>query len=354
MASEAAATMATDAAPSAMVDFLAGTVGGIASLLAGHPFDTVKTRLQAQPSAPSIPHAFPVHPNAASLAPSSTTKLIASSHHTSQYAATLTLPHSSTSGAGLGTSKVYRSATDAFRIIIREERFVGLYKGVTSPMLGVAIMNASIFGLYNLSLSYQRSHHFLESYPLTQVFIAGALSGLGSSLITSPIDLLKIRQQMHISTPTRSTWTVFTDVLRTEGLTRGLYRGWCTTAIRDLGYGPYFASYELLNAHLRSWKGTGELSNLDMAVSGGIAGVFAWVSTFWADVVKTKIQASSHLDDRGKGSLFWRTAKRTWQQGRWRGFFTGVGPTVLRAIPVNAVLFVSYEVTKDYLIRHGY
>lgn len=253
---------------------------------------------------------------------------------------------------------VYKSATDAFRIIIREERLVGLYKGVTSPMLGVAIMNASIFGLYSLSLRFQTSHNMLDGFPITQVFIAGMMSGLGSSLITSPIDLIKIREQMYVGGCKPSTWKVFTDVLQTEGLRRGIYRGWCTTAVRDLGYGPYFACYELLNSQIKAYTGR-PLSNVDMAFSGAIAGVVAWVSTFWADVIKTKIQATSAKDDLAKGNkagrgLFWSTAKATYAQGGWRSFFVGVGPTVLRALPVNAVLFVSYEATKDLLIKRGY
>lgn len=374
MASEVAAAAAATAAqgsPSALVDFIAGTAGGIASLLAGHPFDTVKTRLQAQST--TIPHAAPsIDPSTASqhLPSSSSGQLLKSSatnldylstqtpRHTAAASLTLTFAHPSpASSAAIRVSvPIYRSATDAFRIIIKEERIWGLYKGVTSPMLGVAVMNASIFGLYNISLRYQQSNHLLSDYPITQVFVAGMLSGLGSSLITSPIDLVKIREQMNTSTLKPSTWTVFKDVVRTEGVFRGLYRGWCTTAVRDLGYGPYFASYELLNAQIRGWTGK-PLTNVDMAVSGAVAGVVAWVSTFWADVIKTKIQASSRLDDKraGRGgSLFWNTARETYAQGGWRAFFVGVGPTVLRALPVNAVLFVTYEVTKDFLIQKSY
>ena len=345
-----------DAAPSALVDFIAGTAGGIASLLAGHPFDTVKTRLQAQPSAapPS------------SIA-NSTSKLVP--YSTINYSATLPRHASSSATLTLATSRVvsvtlpaYRSATDAFRIILKEERVWGLYKGVTSPMLGVAIMNASIFGLYSLSLRYQQEHHFLEKHPIAQVFIAGMLSGLGSSLITSPIDLIKIREQINTSpspSPSSSssshkpsTWTVLKQVIRTEGVFRGVYRGWCTTAVRDLGYGPYFATYELLNTSIRGWTGRPP-TNVDLAVSGALAGVVAWLSTFWADVIKTKIQASTRFDDRGAKSLFWSTARETYASGGWRAFFVGVGPTVVRALPVNAVLFVTYEACKDMLVSRG-
>ncbi len=72
-----------------------------------------------------------------------------------------------------------------------------------------------------------------------------------------------------------------------------------------------------------------------------------------ADVIKTKIQATTASDHRA-GSLFWTTARHTYAQGGWRAFFVGVGPTILRALPVNAVLFVTYETTKQMLISHGF
>lgn len=367
MAAQEVVASASAATPSALVDFIAGTAGGIASLLAGHPFDTVKTRLQAQP-APSIDTASTASTSSKLLSSSSSSSgawlqysATSVSHQNAAsapagHAATLTLSHPASSTCrGIRVSlPTYRSATDAFRIIIKEERIWGLYKGVTFPMLGVAIMNASIFGLYNISLRYQQQHHLFGDHPIAQAFVAGMLSGLGSSMITSPIDLIKIREQMDTSSRKKTTWGVLRHVVRTEGVSKGVFRGWCTTAVRDLGYGPYFASYELLNASIRSYTGK-PLTNVDMAVSGALAGVVAWLSTFWADVIKTKIQASTRFDDSpGKRSLFWATARETYASGGWRAFFVGVGPTVLRALPVNAVLFVTYEATKDLLISRGY
>lgn len=350
----------TPSPPSAVVDFVAGTVAGIASLLTGHPFDTVKTRLQAQPVMPGIPTSS-ISTRSSLAGPS--TALLTAAHDTQ--------PHvpSSLIASRHGPPPIYSSATHAFRLIVKEERIAGLYKGVTSPMLGVAVMNASIFGLYQMSLQFQQRHGLfgsssVESVPsLTQIMVAGMMSGLGSSLITSPIDLIKIREQMQVETrpgARPSTYRVFLDVLRNEGVRRGLYRGWCTTAIRDLGYGPYFFSYELINRQIAKRTGNAP-TNLDMAVSGACAGVLAWLSTFWADVIKTKIQASKYTPPtsgscpRFKGrSMFWSTASQTFAQGGWRAFFVGVGPTVLRALPVNAVLFVTFETTKDFLIQRGY
>ncbi len=57
------------------------------------------------------------------------------------------------------------------------------------------------------------------------------------SILTTPTELIKIRQQQ--SPIKTSTSEVIRTILRTEGV-RGLYRGFAVTALRDLGYGPYF------------------------------------------------------------------------------------------------------------------
>jgi len=143
---------------SALVDFIAGTVGGVASLLAGHPFDTIKTRLQAQ-----------------SQAPTSSSSSSASLQHG--------VPTISTSSSPLivsqATIRRYTSSLDALRRIVAEERFVGLYKGVTSPMLGVAVMNASVFGVYGLALRKLQGEGDRAS--LQAIFLAGCASGVVSA-----------------------------------------------------------------------------------------------------------------------------------------------------------------------------
>jgi solute carrier family 25 carnitine/acylcarnitine transporter 20/29 len=126
----------------------------------------------------------------------------------------------------------------------------------------------------------------------------------------------------------------------TQGGVRGLYRGLGCTCIRDLGYGPYFLSYEVFNQLLLTTKSYSEdppiLTNIDFAISGGFAGLLAWVSTFGADVVKTRVQATNRIP--GVKFAFASAARDIYREGGWKSFFAGIGPTVLRALPVNAVL----------------
>lgn len=61
--------------------------------------------------------------------------------------------------------------------------------------------------------------------------------------ITCPIELIKIRQQ-NIVEHQPSTRAVAVDIFRRTGV-RGLYRGITATALRDVGYGAYFATVSI-------------------------------------------------------------------------------------------------------------
>lgn len=318
--------------PSTLVDFVAGTAGGMASLLVGQPFDTIKTRLQAQGAASTL-----IAHTLSSSSPSS--------------------PLVHQSSAVSSSPRLYRSATDALGIIVREESFLGLFKGVSGPILGVAAMNASIFGSYGLALRFQ-CRKPSDKATLWQTLLAGCASGVVSALITSPIELVKIREQVDTSGTGAQPQPlkVIKQLWNLGGLfgPQGLYRGFGVTCLRDLGYGPYFLCYEIFNRLLSSLHQAkpihGEersmrLSNAELAVSGALGGVIAWLSTFPIDCIKTRMQASSAPE-----LSISRAAREIWTEGGFCAFWSGVGPTVLRAIPVNAVLFVVYEATKDALI----
>ncbi|KAF6758158.1 carnitine/acyl carnitine carrier [Ephemerocybe angulata] len=320
------------------LDFVAGTIAGMTSLAVGFPFDTVKVRFQS----PTI--------------------------------------------AGR-----YSSTWNALATIVREERFFGLYKGIMSPLASVALMNGLVFASYRFLMKMQLES--AESVPtLYQIALAGAGSGIISSLITTPTELIKIRQQSLLTRTTarQVAWQIF----RENGV-RGLYRGITATALRDIGYGAYFFAYEAtcrwfvsppsvdrnsadLMKHVE--ESAGQLSWGPLMVAGGVAGVAGWVFTFPFDVVKTRIQASHPIYathgpgvGQAKGAaatalasyrtpllgairLFssgpkdlnpyrstWSTIVHSYKAEGPRVFFRGLSPTLIRAIPVNMVTFGTFE-----------
>lgn len=88
----------------------------------------------------------------------------------------------------------YKGTTDCLRSIFMKEGIRGLYKGVTSPLLGVAGINAIVFGVYG-----NTQRHMSDAESLRSHAIAGGLAGLFQSFICSPIELAKSRLQVHMS-----------------------------------------------------------------------------------------------------------------------------------------------------------
>ncbi|KAF8634643.1 hypothetical protein AX15_000788 [Amanita polypyramis BW_CC] len=215
------------------IDFIAGIISGVAGLVVGHPFDTVKVRLQSS-----------------------------------------------------ATTGKYHSTIHAFLTIIREEHLVGLYKGITSPLITGGLVNGLLFASYRFFLKVQNGAD--DVIPtLTQVLLAGICAGVVSSLVllllvyttplpyyidrlvTTPVELIKIRQQDQLTST--STSQIALQVFKESGVP-GLYRGAIATILRETNCGPYFVVYEAISRYF-SVNNTKELPWYTLMLAGGAAGV---------------------------------------------------------------------------------
>lgn len=229
---------------------------------------------------------------------------------------------------------------------------------------------------------------------LAQIFLAGAGCGLASTLLTTPIELIKIQQQKHQqllhtthevggrrnTSPTSasasaSARAVALHIYRTGGI-RALYRGLSATIWRDVGgYGLYFYGYEgtlrLFVAHPDSNVDDTDTDTDTIShsrprpwwaaplVAGAAAGIIGWIATFPFDVLKTRLQAGSipgmgimgaaDMTDTDKDAASgrlgssWRTAHKMYAESGGRVFWRGLVPTLVRAVPVNMALFGTFE-----------
>ncbi|KAF2402381.1 solute carrier family 25 member 45 [Trichodelitschia bisporula] len=239
-----------------------------------------------------------------------------------------------------------------------------LVRGATAPILGYGALNALLF------VSYNRTLLFLQESPsapssLTKTFAAGAIGGLATFVVSAPTELLKCRAQVASSTAPTSTASIARAVLRADGL-RGFYHGGTVTAIRDsIGYGFYFAGYELSkrvfdSAFPRPPAAPGDGTNAGTGISGqeiakvllcgGFAGIITWASIFPLDVVKTRVQTRVRGPPETRGLLGRRPEAGAWavfgEMYRTEGvavFYRGLGICSLRAFVVNAVQWAVYE-----------
>lgn len=302
------------------VDFWAGYISGAVGILIGNPLDLLKVRLQS----------------------SSSTAI--STTHPSSYASQ------------------FPSASS-------------LIRGATAPILGYGALNALLFMTYNrtttfLTPGYDPTASHNSALPtLSTVFIAGAIGGLATFIVSTPTELIKCRAQLS-QTPISSI-SLVRSVVKTEGL-RGLYYGGTVTALRDgIGYGFYFWSYELSTRLLAAKVGADEGKGIEAArvlLCGGLAGVVTWASVFPLDVVKTRVQTqlggtletepllgsarAGHSGPESRiGAL--EMAKRIYTVEGKAAFFRGFGVCSLRAFVVNAAQWAVYEWIMKELGAHN-
>ena len=128
---------------------------------------------------------------------------------------------------------------------------------MTSPLAGVASLYAICFGAYGKSRKLTSQCSF-ESNPrdlgwgkkiqqqncddplrLSQIFIAGLGAGVATTVVTAPMELVKLRLQIQgsISSQTKPEYSGALDcaikIYERQGI-RGLYRGTVATLIRDV------------------------------------------------------------------------------------------------------------------------
>lgn len=87
-----------------------------------------------------------------------------------------------------------------------------------------------------------------------------------------------------------------------------------------------------------------EISTLKVAAYGGLAGEVLWISSYPFDVIKSKMQSDAFGAEQKYKSMRDCFAK-TYRGEGLGGFWRGIGPTLLRAMPVSAGTFATVEVT---------
>ena len=293
-------------------DFWAGYISGAAGILIGNPLDLIKVRLQAGSS-------------------STLTR--------SSYASNFSNPSS-------------------------------LIRGATAPILGYGALNALLFVTYNRTSILLNPSAPATLPSLWTTWLAGAIGGLATWVVSTPTELIKCRAQIasspsSSSSPAVNSWGITKEILRTEGV-RGLYFGGVITALRDsIGYGFYFWSYKLSSRVLEDKMGDREMGSsgqeaAKVLLCGGLAGVVTWASVFPLDVIKTRVQTQV-LGSGGENAALLRSSngvEGTTQQKRlgateiarnaYRNegigvFFRGLGICSVRAFVVNAVQWAVYE-----------
>jgi len=280
-------------------NFIAGGVGGVCTVATGHPFDTVKVRLQTMPK------------------------------------------------ALVGEKPQFKGAFDCLRQTVTKEGFFALYRGMAAPIVGVTPLFAVYFGGCSIGRWLQQSHPGEELSTL-QNFNAGALAGVFTTAVMVPGERVKcLLQVQSIRTdPNAVKYDGPVDVVRKlwkEGGIRSIYRGTGATLLRDIpASGAYLATYEFLKKKFAGENKEQKLSPVATLMAGGLAGIANWSVCIPADVLKSRLQTAPEgkYPDGIRGVL-----REILREEGPKALFKGFTPVMLRAFPANAACFFGFELT---------
>ncbi|KAF9952086.1 hypothetical protein BGZ72_006544 [Mortierella alpina] len=294
---------------------IAGGMGGTIADFLMHSVDTVKTRLQGQPSA---------------------------------------------------NPPKYHNMFHAYSTILREEGVTrGLYGGVAPAMSGSLPQTTLYFGAYE----YTKRTLTAAGCPDTIAHLAGGSIGdLVASFIYVPSEVLKTRMQLQgrYNNPSfisgynyKNTWHALQMIVKYDGF-GALYHGYKATLLRDVPFSALqFAFYEKFKREARKWEARpdGGMSLPIEAACGGVAGGLAGFLTTPLDVMKTLLQTqvkrppSSMSTATPTGAVSQKYYVGIWDGLKWNlkhhgviaGLFRGVGPRVFWTSLQSALMFVIYE-----------
>ena len=83
-----------------------------------------------------------------------------------------------------------------------------------------------------------------------------------------------------------------------------------------------------------------DISSVKVAAYGGLAGEALWLASYPFDVVKSKMQCDGFGTAKKYASMT-DCIKKTMAAEGLGGFWKGIGPTLLRAMPVSAGTFAA-------------
>jgi len=219
------------------------------------------------------------------------------------------------------------SLSSVFSGTLRAEGAAGLYKGLVPPLCGVAAYQAVCFGSFeSASRSLELSDAFGGDAGSTRrVVAAGMAAGAATTLVTTPVDLCKIRMQLDRRSGLRETTVdCVRRIVRTSGA-GGLYHGLTACLVRDVAStGLYFYVYEECKFFFRDVFGGGGNGSAGAAemLAGGFAGSAAWGSIIWADNIKTRIQeVLPPAAGSGGSPSYAKSVHGMYREGGFRSFF---------------------------------
>ncbi|CDR36618.1 RHTO0S02e04610g1_1 [Rhodotorula toruloides] len=260
--------------------------------------------------------------------------------------------------------------------VIQRDGIAGLYDGLSSSLLGIAVTN----GIYYLCFEEARAV-VLKSRKGTRAtlstlesILVSAFAGAATSVLSNPIWVVNTRQTVRTtvaSDPTapagkkviekrRTIWQTIIDILRTDG-PAAFFHGLGPALILVSNPILQFTLFEQLKNFilrrraLRLTKGNANappLTDLDFFLLGAVTKLFATSVTYPYLTVKARMQAGN-AEGKSYTSSLDGLRKIIAREGP-QGLYKGIAPKLTQSVATAALLFLAkekiYNATRKALI----
>ncbi|KAF5291468.1 hypothetical protein FQR65_LT01780 [Abscondita terminalis] len=252
----------------------------------------------------------------------------------------------------------------ALRHIIEKESVLALYKGNGAQMVRIFPYAATQFTSFEI---YKRklSEVFGPGAHIDK-FIAGAGAGVTAVALTYPLDTIRARLAFQITGEHIYTGIAHaaTTIFKEEGGIRALYRGFTPTLMGMVPYaGTSFYMFEYLKFGCMNYlpqltcnpcqKNTGGLvlSVPAKLICGGFAGALAQSISYPMEVTRRRMQlALMNPETKHFAQGMFSTLTKIYRDhGIIKGLYRGMSINYLRATPMMAISFSTYELVKQIL-----
>ncbi|TFK30949.1 mitochondrial carrier [Coprinopsis marcescibilis] len=243
---------------------------------------------------------------------------------------------------------LYKNSIDCAKKILRNEGFLGFYRGLGPQLVGVAPEKAIKLTVNDLIRARAMDPETGRISLPWELFAGGAAGGC-QVVFTNPLEIVKIRLQVQgeAAKVEGAVPRGAVHIIRQLGIV-GLYRGASACLLRDIPFSAiYFPAYFHLKQDVFHEGYNGKrLSFLETLAAAAIAGMPAAYLTTPADVVKTRLQVEARQGQTRYNGLTDAFAKIYKEEG-FKALFKGGPARIIRSSPQFGFTLLGYETLKQ-------
>lgn len=258
----------------------------------------------------------------------------------------------------VGRNEYRMSVFKALGKMWRDEGWKGFMRGNGTNCVRIVPYSAVQFSSFSMYKRFAETQTGAELTPVGRL-ICGGFAGVTSVTFTYPLDIVRTRLSIqtasfeglskHEGNPP-GMWPTMKLMYKNEGGMSGLYRGIIPTIA---GVAPYvglnFMVYEAVRGYFTEPGEKNPVWYRKLA-AGAISGAVAQTCTYPFDVLRRRFQINSMSGMGFQYTSIWHAISTIVKQEGIAGLYKGLMPNLLKVAPSMASSWLSFEMTRDFLV----